>query len=116
MKSTSFRQESGSNNDSIPFVEEVGEHRFPEFLRLPKTGTRCPITGLSRSHLNSLILPNAQNGHKPLVKSVSLRKRGAVRGVRLILTEALLGYLRSEMNALGTTHTDFGFLGEARHG
>lgn len=116
MKSNSLRQESGAKNDSNQLVGEVGEHQLPEFLRLPKVGKRCPITGLSRSHLNSLILPSAQNGHKPPVKSVSLRKRGAVRGVRLIPTDALLGYLRSEMNALGLDHTEFAHHGEVQHG
>src|SRR4051812_11421406 len=29
-----------------------------EFFRLPAPGTRCPLTGLRRSYLNSLILPD----------------------------------------------------------
>lgn len=64
----------------------------------PRFGeNRCPVSGLSRSHLNALILPCAQNGYKAPVKSVSLRKRGAVRGVRLIPTDELLAYLRGEL-------------------
>jgi hypothetical protein len=115
MEITSCRSESGAKIDSTQLVGEVGEHQLPEFLRLPRTGTRCPITGLSRSHLNSLILPCEQNGHKPPVKSVSLRRRGALRGVRLIATHALLEYLRREMNPLGLNQAEFDHV-EVRHG
>ena len=61
-----------------------------EFLRLPKVGGRCPVTGLSRATLNELIL-----GPNPPVKSVVLRKRGKTRGIRLIETESLIAYLRN---------------------
>lgn len=67
----------------------------PEFIRLPKTGERCPHTGLSRTELNCLILPNAKNGHRPPVASVCLRKRGALRGTRLIIFDSLISYLHS---------------------
>jgi len=67
----------------------------PEFIRLPKPGTRCPITGLSRSGLNNLILPTAANGYKPFVRSVSIRPRGAVRGTRLVVFDSLIRYLLS---------------------
>jgi hypothetical protein len=67
----------------------------PEWLRLPKSGERCALTGLSRSALNELILPNYVNNFDPPVKSVSLRKPGQVRGVRLIHTASLLLYLES---------------------
>jgi hypothetical protein len=40
--------------------------------------------------MNSLIL-----GNNPPVKSVSLRKRYAIRGTRLIHLESLLAYLES---------------------
>lgn len=69
----------------------------PEFLRLPQPGTRCPVTGLSRSYLNGLILPTEANGHRPPVKSLCLRQRGAKKGVRLISASALLFYLRSHL-------------------
>lgn len=66
----------------------------PEFIRLPKPGKRCPFTGLTRSGLNNLILPCALNGHRPPVRSVCLRQRGAVRGTRLICYDSLISYLR----------------------
>ena len=71
----------------------------PEFIRLPKPGSREPFTGLSRSKLNQLILPSAENGFKPPVRSVVLRKRGAIRGVRLIFLDSLIGYIREEAKA-----------------
>ncbi len=67
----------------------------PEFVRLPKPGTLCPWTGLSRSKLNELILPSPLNGHRPPVRSVSLRNRGQIRAVRLICFDSLMAYLRS---------------------
>ena len=57
-------------------------------MRLPKTGQRCTITGLSRATLNELIL-----GTQPPVKSVVLRKRGNTRGIRLIECQSLLAHL-----------------------
>lgn len=68
----------------------------PEFIRLPRSGQPEPRTGLSRSALNDLILPNEGNGFKPSVKSICLRKRGAARGCRLIVWESLRAYLYSQ--------------------
>ena len=73
----------------------TGEQRV-EFIRLPKNGL-CPYTGLSRSKLNQLILPCEQNDWKPPVKSVCLRKRGAIKGTRLILLESLLDHIYRQM-------------------
>jgi len=69
-----------------------GEER--EFLRLPSSG-RCPICGLSRSYLNSLILGSVENDFRPPVKSFALRKRGKQRGVRLIDYRSLRDYITS---------------------
>ena len=66
----------------------------PEFVGLPKPGTRCPWTGLSRSKLNELILPSASNGYRPPVVSKMLRHPGRVRGIRLIVLAGLLSHLR----------------------
>ena len=68
-----------------------------EFLRLPKSG-QCPITGLTRSKLYDLISPNEDNGFKPPVKSVSLRKPGQIKGTRLIVLQSLLDYLYREVD------------------
>lgn len=69
----------------------------PEFLRLPKPGLLCPMTGLTRSYLNSLILPADANGHRPPVQSVCLRQRGAKKGVRLVAFDSLIGHLRAHL-------------------
>ncbi len=76
---------------------------IPEFIRLPKPRANCPWSGLTRSGLNEIILPTPRNGFKPQVKSFALRHRGAARGVRLIVLDSLLGYLRAvaaEQNAI----------------
>jgi hypothetical protein len=65
----------------------------PEFVRLPKGGTRCPHTGLSRSKLNQLVLPCKENDYKPPVESKSVRNRGSIRGTRLIVFDSLMEYL-----------------------
>lgn len=60
----------------------------PEYIRLPKQGQPCPWTGLGRSKLWEIL----QTGR---VRSICLRKPGALKGARLINLESLLGYLRS---------------------
>ena len=65
----------------------------PEFIRLPKSGTRCPHTGLSRSKMNQLVLPCKENDFKPPVESKSDCKRGTIRGTRLIVFDSLMEYL-----------------------
>jgi hypothetical protein len=66
----------------------------PEFIRLPKPGTAEPYSGLKRSKLNELILPSEINGFKPPVRSVCLRNHGQTKGVRLIMFDSLMEYLR----------------------
>jgi hypothetical protein len=58
----------------------------PNFLRLPRAGSKCPITGLSRTAMYALCKSGA-------VKSVVLRQLGARRGTRLVSYESLVGYL-----------------------
>ena len=67
----------------------------PEWIRFPSKG-RCPYTGLSRSYLYTLVTACEANGHRPRVRSVSLRRRGSVHGVRLIELQSLLDYLESQ--------------------
>ena len=78
----------------------------PEFIRLPKPGTLCRWTGLSRSKLNELILPSPLNNHKPPVKSLSLRNRGQIKAVRLIVLDSLLGYLRGLLEQQSMSPSD----------
>jgi hypothetical protein len=71
----------------VPAPQPVTVAR-PEWTRLPKPGTLCPWTGLSRSKLWEVL----QTGK---VRNVCLRKPGAVRGARLIHLASLLAYLDS---------------------
>ncbi len=59
----------------------------PEFLRFPRTGKRCPFSGLSRPFLYDL---KARN----LIKTISLRERNKKRGVCLIVADSLADYIR----------------------
>src|SRR5688572_2453362 len=80
-------------NSTLQSAALVTETIKPEWLRLPAPGTRCRFTGLSRGTLNELTIPCPANDHKPPVKSVVIRKRGAVRGIRLVSYDSLMGYL-----------------------
>jgi len=75
-------------------ILEQREIDRPEYIRLPRPGNRCRLTGLSRSTLAELIVPCDANDHKPPVKSVVIKKRGAIRGIRLINFDSLLDHLR----------------------
>lgn len=61
----------------------------PKYIRLPKTGERDPVCGLSRSELRFAF----KSGH---VKSVSLKKPGKDRGVRLIEVASLLSWIEGQ--------------------
>jgi hypothetical protein len=65
----------------------------PVYVRMPKPGGRCPYTGLSRSTLCELTVPNKANGFQPPVPSHVVRGVAATRGIRLIPLNALLEYL-----------------------
>ena len=80
------------------------DHRFrvdakttirPIYIRLPAPGMHCPWTGLSRSALADLCVPNKANNNRPPVKSFAAKKRkDAKRHARLIVFESLVSYLR----------------------
>jgi hypothetical protein len=60
----------------------------PEWVRIPKPRMTCPHSGLSRAHIHRLI----KDGE---IESMSLRKRGAKTGVRLVSYDSLMAYIRS---------------------
>lgn len=66
---------------------------WPIWLRLPKPGARCPYTGLSRGTLVELVLPCPVNDNRPPVRSVCLKKKNAIRGIRLIDAASLAQHL-----------------------
>lgn len=85
-----------------PVIAGQRQNIWPEFIRLPKSPALCPHSGLSRSKLNELILPCHANDFRPPVKSISLRKRGQIKAVRLVVYDSLMCYLRSFLNEGGT--------------
>ena len=60
----------------------------PEVIRLPKAGTLCAFTGLSRTKLWEILCTRK-------VKTVCLRRPGALKGARLVHLQSLLDYLHS---------------------
>jgi hypothetical protein len=89
--------EAANSTTTAPIAAGFTDRPKPEFLRLPKAGTLCPYSGLARSKMNELILPCAANDFRPPVASVSLRNRGQIKAVRLIVYDSLMTYLRSFM-------------------
>lgn len=71
------------------------EQLRPEWIRLPKPGDRCHYSGLSRSTLNELVIPGPANDHLPPVKSAVIKKRSALRGIRLISYDSLMEYIET---------------------
>lgn len=56
------------------------------YIRLPKPPGRCPLTGLCRSTLVQML-------DDRLIRGVTIRRKGAMRGIRLVLKQSLLDYL-----------------------
>ena len=69
--------------------KEPISYNTPFWIRMPRDGN-CPITGLSKSKLYSII-----GGDDPPVKSVSLKAGNQTRGTRLIHLQSLLDYIAS---------------------
>lgn len=63
------------------------------WLRLPRPGDRCHVSGLSRSTLVELVRPGIRNGFRPPVEAKHLKRQGTSRGVVLINRASLLAYL-----------------------
>jgi hypothetical protein len=66
-----------------------------EFVRLPASGSRCPVSGLNRTALDKLTRPQPDNNFTPPVRSRVLKSRGATRGIRLVEVRSLLNYLNN---------------------
>ena len=65
----------------------------PEYIGLPRTGTKCPRSGLSRSGIYNLIRPTKANGYKVVVASRVVCLPGRSRGRRLVHLGSLMKYL-----------------------
>jgi hypothetical protein len=84
---------------------QVQQPQEAQYIRLPRSGSRDQIFGLSRSTWNNLILPTVQNRHQPPIKSVSLRKNGAIRGTRLIVVESAITFFNKLESEQSQTET-----------
>lgn len=60
----------------------------PLYVRLPRIGFRCEISGLSRTALYALCKSGA-------VKSAVVKQPGTKRGIRLVNYKSLVSYLES---------------------
>lgn len=63
------------------------------WIRLPRAGSRCPVSNLSRSTLAELVRPCLRNEYRPPVEARLLKRKGATRGVLLISRESLLDFV-----------------------
>ena len=66
------------------------------WLRLPRAGSRCTVSGLSRSTLAELVRPCARNDYQPQVDARILKRKGTQRGVLLINRAALLAFIEEQ--------------------
>ena len=66
------------------------------WIRLPRVGARCPISGLSRSSMAELVRPGPRNDYAPPVESRLLKRKGAARGTLLVSRESLLAYISAQ--------------------
>jgi len=74
-----------AKKDGTPQIQIVR----PEWLRLPKPGHRCPVSGLCRSYLHTLV----RDGK---VQTVSIRERGRKTGIRLIGYDSLMAFIAKQ--------------------
>lgn len=98
-------EKTTQNADSEParrYQRQIGEmlserdprdENAPVWLRYPKPPARCPVTNASRSTLYEWTVACAANNYRPYVRSVVIKKPGAVRGIRLIHRQSLLDFL-----------------------
>ncbi len=84
-----------TSRPTVPIVPRGHEHNFEradisqsEFLRLPRAGEKCLLTGLSRSGLAAIA--------REAGAFVSVRLRGRVRGAVLLDRARLVEFLRSK--------------------
>jgi hypothetical protein len=81
--------------DNNTLNEVHSTNHTPIWIRLPRQGTRCSYTGLSRAVMHRLVAPCKENDHSPQVQSKLLLQEGKSRGVRLVNFESLISYLAS---------------------
>jgi hypothetical protein len=66
-----------------------------EFLRIPARGAKCPISKLSRTAVEELVVPSKKNNFNPAIKAKYHRRPGKLRGTWLIPRQAYLEYFNN---------------------
>ena len=84
-----------ASHEPVPADEPEPVPGEPVYIRLPRQGTLCPHSALTRSKLNNLILSTPKNNHQPLVRSLNSCAPGKTRGNRLIIWASLKAYLNT---------------------
>jgi len=67
---------------------------FPYCFRVPKPRELDPYFGGARTFWFQRILPSAANNFRPDVRSVVVRQKGKLRGIRFIIFESAVDYFR----------------------
>lgn len=75
---------------NVLVVPPVDAAFLNEFIRLPKAGEKCPVTGLPRTTLIELLEDAGDR-----IRVCHLRKRGAATGIKLIPRQQLIDYIYS---------------------
>ena len=70
----------------------------PQYIRLPRNRELCPHSGMTRSYMNSLILPTKANNFAPPVASKVIKKQYASRGIRLVELASLMEFIAAQPN------------------
>jgi len=70
-----------------------------EYIRLPKPGERCPLTGLSRTSLVEVIDERDPESGEPFVLQYTKKRHGKQRGIRMINRASLLAHLEKRAKA-----------------
>jgi len=78
---------------TLEALQKTAQSLDSDWARLPKPGER--FIGLSRSTLTELTVPCEANGFRPPVKSAVIKKRHALRGIRLINVPSLMEHLEA---------------------
>ena len=86
-------------NSVSQMLGERDETQLPVWVRPPKPGTVEHYTGLGKGKLYQL-------EKLGLVKTASLKPRGAVRGVKLFQLQSLLAYVESCSEEPITAHSE----------
>jgi len=79
---------------SSPALAQLGLVQ-PAYIRLPKWGERCPLTGLTRSALDLLTRAQEGNNFRPPVRSKLFKQTGQKSGIKLIDYRSLRIHLDS---------------------